>query len=61
MTLFSCCGKVDHVYLHSKPTAGLPEEDKSKFFPTLPKIQVLITVLGTSSLFCRACLRHDAI
>ena len=40
--LFSACGKVDRVYLHKKPTAGLPERDKSKFFPTVSKIQVCI-------------------
>ena len=39
-SLFSACGKVDRVYLHKKPTAGLPERDKSKFFPTVSKIQV---------------------
>ena len=38
--VFSPCGQVENVYLHKKPTAGLPDVSESKFFPTAPVIKV---------------------
>ena len=38
--LFRDCGKVRRVYIHKKPTPGLPETDASRFFPTVAPVQV---------------------
>ncbi|XP_043208887.1 ribosomal RNA-processing protein 7 homolog A-like isoform X1 [Amphibalanus amphitrite] len=36
--LFRDCGKVRRVYIHKKPTPGLPEADSSRFFPTVEPV-----------------------
>jgi len=37
--LFKDCGKMRRVFFHKRPTPGVPEEDKSRFFPTAEPIQ----------------------
>jgi len=38
--MFSECGPINKVYIHSKPTSGPPAVNKSKFFPTAPIVSV---------------------
>ncbi|XP_063221180.1 ribosomal RNA-processing protein 7 homolog A [Bacillus rossius redtenbacheri] len=37
--VFSKCGEVNAVYFHQKPTAGLPPQEESAFFPKHPPVK----------------------